>query len=125
MSETWRRAIKEVLIASLVITLFYLVATALAAVFIRAFVPADGVVVAVNWMIKCVGVFLGCAVFLHGERALFKGMASGVCAIVLSMLLFAAIGGGFRLNGFFLLELVVCALVGAVGALVGVKLHKD
>ena len=52
-------------------------------------------------------------------------MATGVVAAILSMLLFAAIGGGFRVNALFLVELIVCALLGAFGALVGVKLRKE
>ena len=125
MREKWLRAGRDVLVAALLITLFYLVATALAAVFIRAYVPPDGAVVAVNWVIKCVGAFLMSAVFLHGERALFKGMAAGALAALLSMLLFAAIGGGFRVNALFLVGLIVCALLGAFGALVGVKLRRE
>ena len=65
------------------------------------------------------------AVFLHGERALFKGMAAGTLAAVFAMLLFAAIGGGFRVNALFLVELIVCAVLGALGALVGVKLRRE
>lgn len=62
---------------------------------------------------------------LHGERALFKGMAAGTLAAVFAMLLFAAIGGGFRVNALFLVELIVCAVLGALGALVGVKLRRE
>ena len=125
MHDTWLRAAKQVLIAALFTTLFYLVATALAAVFIRAYIPPDGAVVAVNWVIKCVGAFLMSAICIHGERALFKGMAAGTLAAVFAMLLFAAIGGGFRVNALFLVELIVCAVLGALGALVGVKLRRE
>ena len=125
MREKCLRAGKDVLVAALLITLFYLVATALAAVFVRAYVPPDGAVVAVNWVIRCVGAFLMSAVFLHGERALFKGMAAGTLAAVFAMLLFAAIGGGFRVNALFLVELFVCAVLGALGALVGVKKRPE
>ena len=41
------------------------------------------------------------------------------------MLLFAAIGGGFRLNALYLVELLVCGALGGLGALVGVKLRKE
>ena len=41
------------------------------------------------------------------------------------MLLFAAIGGGFRLNALFLVELLVCGALGGLGALAGVKLRKE
>lgn len=123
--EGFGRVVKEVALAALFCTLFYLVATALAAVFVRAYAPADGAVLAVNWVIKCAGAFLFPLLFVHHGRAFFKGIAAGVAATLLAMLLFAAIGGGFRLNALFLVELLVCGTLGGLGALAGVKLRKE
>lgn len=123
--EGFGRVVKEVALAALFCTLFYLVATALAAVFMRAYAPADGAVLAVNWVIKCAGAFLFPLLFVHHGRAFFKGIAAGVAATLLAMLLFAAIGGGFRLNALFLVELLVCGALGGLGALAGVKLRKE
>ena len=123
MHEKRLRAVIEVLTAALATTLFYLIATALAAVFVRAYVPKDGVVVAVNWIIRCLGAFLLPALLLRGERLFFKGLAAGAAAAVLAMLLFAAIGGGFP-SALFLLELLLCALLAGCGALLGAKLHR-
>lgn len=123
--EGFGRVVKEVALAALCCTLFYLVATALAAVFVRAYAPADGAVLAVNWVIKCAGAFLFPLLFVHHGRAFFKGIAAGVAATLLAMLLFAAIGGGFRLNALFLVELLVCGALGGLGALAGVKLRKE
>ena len=123
--ENFGRAVREVALAALFCTLFYLVATALAAVFVCAYAPADGAVLAVNWVIKCAGAFLFPLLFVHAPRALFKGAAAGVCACVIAMLLFAAIGGGFRLNALFLVELLVCGGLGGLGALVGRKLRRE
>ena len=123
--EGFGRVVKEVALAALFCTLFYLVATALAAVFVRAYAPADGAVLAVNWVIKCAGAFLFPLLFVHHGREFFKGIAAGVAATLLAMLLFAAIGGGFRLNALFLVELLVCGALGGLGALAGVKLRKE
>lgn len=123
--EGFGRVVKEVALAALFCTLFYLVATALAAVFVRAYAPADGAVLAVNWVIKCAGAFLFPLLFVHHGRAFFKGIAAGVAATLLAMLLFAAIGGGFRLNALFLVELLVCGALGGLGAFAGVKLRKE
>lgn len=123
--EGFGRVVKEVALAALFCTLFYLVATALAAVFVRAYAPADGAVLAVNWVIKCAGAFLFPLLFVHHGRAFFKGIAAGAAATLLAMLLFAAIGGGFRLNALFLVELLVCGALGGLGALAGVKLRKE
>lgn len=123
--ENFGRTCREVALAALFCVLFYLVATALAAVAVRAYAPADGAVLAINWVIKCAGAFLFPLLFIHRGRAFFKGIAAGVCATLAAMLLFAAIGGGFRLNALFLVELLVCGALGGLGALAGVKLRKE
>ena len=55
--ENFGRTCREVALAALFCVLFYLVATALAAVAVRAYAPADGAVLAINWVIKCAGAF--------------------------------------------------------------------
>ena len=123
--QEFGRSVKQVVLSALFCTIFYLVATALAAILVRAYAPADGAVLAINWVIKCVGAFLFPLLFVHSGRALFKGIAAGLFATVLAMLLFAAIGGGFRLNALFLVELLVCGVRGGLGALAGVRLRKE
>ncbi len=123
--QEFGRSVKQVVLAALFCTIFYLVATALAAILVRAYAPADGAVLAINWVIKCVGAFLFPLLFVHSGHALFKGIAAGLFATVLAMLLFAAIGGGFRLNALFLVELLVCGVLGGLGALAGVRLRKE
>ena len=120
-----KRTIKEVLLAAVTAAVFYLFAAALFAVFFRACAPAQGVVTAVNWTLKAVGAFVFCMIFIHGGRALFKGMAAGALSAVLALLLFAAIGGGFRVTAWFLLELLLSAVMGGIGALIGVKTRKE
>lgn len=120
-----RRAVVEITLSVLFYALFCLVALALAAVFIRAYVPAAGVVSAINWVIKCVGSFLFPLIFVRRERALIKGAVAGVAGAVFTMLLFAIVGGGFSLTALFLAELVVCALLGGLGALAGMKLRRE
>ena len=122
--ENFARTCREVAFAALFCTLFYLVATAFAAIAVRAYAPADGAVLAVNWVIKCAGAMFP-LLFVHRCRAFFKGVAAGLLASLLAMLLFAAIGGGFRLNALYLVELLVCGALGGLGALAGVKLRKE
>lgn len=124
MDNSLRRAIVEVVLSTLFYALFCLVALAVAAVFVRAYVPSAGVITAVNWIIKCAGSFLFPLIFVRRGRALFKGIAAGVAGALVTMLLFAAVGGGFSLTAFFLVELLVCGALGGAGALVGVKLRK-
>lgn len=125
MPQAVRRAILEVVLCTLFYALFSLVALTIAAVFVRAYVPTAGVITAVNWVIKCTGSFLVPLLVLRGGRALVKGIASGVCGTLVTMLLFAAVGGGFSLSALFLAELAVCAVLGGLGALTGRKLRKE
>lgn len=118
-------AIGQTLLTAVIVTAFCLFALALFAVFVRAFAPSDGVITAVNWCIKCVGIFLFSLIFIKGERALFKGMATGGLSVLLTMLVFAIVGGGFHLTPFFLVELLIGLIVGGLGAICGAKLRKN
>ena len=124
MSE-WGKAVREVALSAAVCVIFYLIATALAAVFVRAYAPADGAVLAVNWVINAAGAVLLPLLSAPRGRAFSKASAAGIRAPVLAMLLFAAIGGGFRINAFFLVELLVCGALGGLGALVGTALRRE
>ncbi len=124
MREAHWRAVRQVALAAVAATAFYLFAAALFAVIIKAYAPAEGVIAAGNWGLKCVGAFVSSLIFVRAERALFKGMAAGISACLLSLLLFAAIGG-FHLTPLFAAELAVMALCGGGGALLGVKLRKE
>ena len=123
-NKVWA-AIGQTLLTASVVTVFSLLALALFAVFVRAFAPSDGVITAVNWSVKCIGIFVSCLIFVNGERMLFKGMAAGFLSVLLTMLVFGIIGGAFRLTPFFLIELLVGLVLGALGAICGAKLRKD
>ena len=120
----WRRAALEVVRTAFFTTVFSLFALALVAVFVRAYAPSQITITAVNWTVKCVGIFLICIFSIGRERALFKGLAAGVLSAVLTLFIFAAIGGGFHVDWLFLAEIVLCAACGGAGALIAAKLHK-
>ncbi len=115
---------KQIALAALFGTIFSLTALAVAAIFVKQFVLPQTTVTAIGWCVKCVAAFLSCALFIRGERAVPKGIGAGVSFTVLTLLLFAAIGGGFHIDGFFVLELAVCAILGGAGGLLGAKLRK-
>ena len=124
MNEFWKRASIETALAALSAVIFFLFSAAIFAVFVRAYAPSGVVITVVNQVLKCIGVFVFSLVFIKRERALFKGMAAGVLALLLGTLVFGLIGG-FRFSAFFLVELLLSALFGALGALCGGKLRKD
>lgn len=118
------KSIFRVCCAALAGAVFSLFCLSVFAIIVQAYALPQAAVTAVLWTVKCLSAFLSCLLFLGGERALFKGMGAGVLYSILTMLLFAAIGGGFGLGGFFALELLVSAILGGCGALVGAKLRK-
>ena len=124
MEGFWKRACVETLIASLSATIFFLFATALFAVFVRAYAPSEVTVTIVNQILKCAGIFVFTMIFVRKERALFKGAAAGVLALLIGTLIFGMIGG-FRITVFFLIELLLSIVFGGLGALTGGKLRKE
>ncbi len=118
------RAAAEVLKFCLFVALFCLLAETLFAVFIRAFSLSFGTITAVNWVIQAISCLLGGVLFIRRERALFKGLAAGFLAVLFTMLVFGMVGG-FYLNGFFPLKLLMGALFGGAGGLLGVKVRKE
>ena len=124
MENFWKRACIETGLAALTTTIFSLFAAALFAVFVRAYAPSGVTITIVNQILKCAGVFVCSLIFIRRERALFKGAAAGVLALLLTALIFGMIGG-FHAGVFFLLELLLAALFGGLGAICGGKLRKD
>lgn len=124
MEGFWKRACKETLLAALSAVIFCLFAAALFAVFVRAYAPSAVTVTIVNQILKCTGSFLFSLIFVRKERAFFKGLSAGALAFLFGTLIFGLIGG-FRITAFFLLELLLSALFGGLGALAGGKIRKE
>ena len=125
MEHSLRRAIIEIVLSTLFYALFCLVMMAIVAVFVRAYVPSAGVVTAVSWIVKCAGSFLMPLIFVRRGRALLKGAVAGIFGSLVTMLLFAIVGGGFSLTALYLVELLACGLLGALGALAGIRLRRE
>ncbi|MCI9503984.1 MAG: DUF3792 family protein [Clostridia bacterium] len=121
----WKRAVWEAAKAALSATAFCIIAEAIFALIVRACAPSQGMITAVNYLIKGLGIFVFSMIFIRRDRAFFKGLAAGFCSVFLTMFLFAAIGGGFHVGIWFLLELPLCVLLGGAGALLGAKFGKD
>ncbi len=122
--ETLKKAIKESGLAAICASAFCLFATALFAVFVRAYAPSEVTIAVVDRVILAAGVFLFSFVFVHRERALFKGAGAGALSFLLTVVIFGCIGG-FHFSAMLLADLLLCALFGGLGALLGVKLRKE
>ena len=121
----FKRAAWEITKAALLTAVFALFFEAIFAVIIRAASPSDILITAINWVVKCLAIFVFSLLCIRPERAFFKGLIAGFIAVFLTMFLFAAIGGGFHLSLLFLVELVLCTLSGGFGALLSGKLRKE
>ncbi len=124
MEGFWKRAAIETALAALSAVIFFLFSAAIFAVFVRAYAPSGGTITLIGQILKCAGIFVFSMIFIKSGRAVFKGAAAGVLALFLGTLVFGLIGG-FRLTAFFLLEILLSALFGALGALCGGKLRKE
>lgn len=122
--ETFKKAVKECGLAAALSSAFSLFAVALFAVFVRAYAPSDTTIAVVDRVILAFGVFLFSLLFVHRERALFKGAAAGLLSLLITTIVFGCIGG-FHFTPMFLIEVLLCALFGGLGALLGVKLRKE
>lgn len=121
----WKRAAWELTKTALLTAVFCLFFEAIFALVIRAATPSTILITAINWVVKCAAVFVFSLICIKRKRAFFKGLAAGLISVFLTMFLFAAIGGGFHLDILFLPELVLSALSGGLGALLGAKLRKE
>ena len=120
-----KRAAWELIKTALLTAVFCLFFEAIFAIVIRAASPSDTLITAINWVVKCLAVFVFSLLCIKRERAFFKGLLAGLISVFLTMFLFAAIGGGFHLNILFLPEILLSTLSGGLGALLGAKLRKE
>ncbi len=125
MEQKIKNAGKEVALAAVSATAFYLFAAAIFAVIVKHCTLSELSVAAVSWCLKGLGAFTFSLIFVHMGRAFFKGAAAGALFSVLALFLFAAIGGGFYLTALFPAELLFSAALGGLGAVLGVKLRKE
>lgn len=116
---------RQIALAAVSATLFCLFAASLFAAILRGGSCPQSVVSGVGWALKGLAAFCFSLLFIHRGGALGKGMIAGALFSALSLLLFALIGGGFEIDALFAAELLFTAVLGGLGALLGVKLRKE
>ena len=84
----------------------------------------NGVIKCVNQFIKIISIFLGCAFFVKGGMGLVKGLLLGVIFFLLITLIFSLFGGGLAIDLGFILDLLFCAVVGAISGVISVNVNR-
>lgn len=86
---------------------------------------SSGVIKPVNQVFKTLAIAGGGLLFIRGDKGLIKGVIYGVCAVLVTYLLFSLIGGSFSISWLFVLELLLGAAAGAISGVIAVNLKKS
>ena len=107
----WLNSLKAVVVS----LIFTMIAILIFALILKVFSLPNSVIKPVNYLIKCLSVFLGCYLSISEEKGILKGFITGAIIMLFSHLIFSLIGG-VSLTFSIIWELL---LGGAVGAITG------
>lgn len=79
----------------------------------------------VNQVFKIIAVALGSLLFIRGQKGYLKGAIVGLCTVILSYILFSAIGGSFKISWLFALEILISVAAGLVTGIIAVNVKKS
>ena len=78
----------------------------------------------VNQVFKILAIAGGGLLFIRGDKGLLKGAVYGVCAVLLTYLLFSIMSGSFSVSWLFALELFLGAAAGAISGVIAVNIKR-
>lgn len=107
--------------AAVVISLVFVLVFTL---IIQAASLSSAVIKPVNQVFKILAIAGGSLLFIRGEKGLVKGVINGVCAVLVTYLLFSIIGGSFSIRWTFIFELLLGAAAGAIAGVLAVNFKK-
>ena len=117
-----RDNIFQVIKATLAATIFSLVCVLIFSFIIGLFSLSADIIKPVNQVFKIIAIALGGILFIRGGRGLINGAIYGVCAVLVTYLLFAVISSSFAVSWLFALEIVLGAVAGAISGVIGVNI---
>ena len=85
----------------------------------------SGVIKAVNQFLKVIAIFIGCFFILKQGKGAIKGLLSGIIFTIILYLIFSLIGGSFNFGVSFIVDLLFCAIIGAICGIISVNVKKD
>ncbi len=117
-----RDNVLQIIKATLAAAIFSLVCVLIFSFIIGLFSLSAGIVKPVNQVFKIIAIAIGGILFIRGGRGLIKGAIYGVCAVLVTYLLFAVISSSFAVSWLFALEIVLGAVAGAISGIIGVNI---
>lgn len=119
-----KTAALQILKATCAAVVFSLVFVLVFTLIIQAATLTSAVIKPVNQIFKIIAIACGGLLFIRGDKGLVKGAVYGVCAVLLTYLLFSIIGGTFSISWLFLVEIVLGAAAGAISGVIAVNFKK-
>lgn len=101
--------------------LFSLLAVLIFAFIISVCSLDNSVIKPVNYLIKCIAVFLGCFFSIKGEKGLLKGVVFGTAISVVCYVIFSLISSSFSFSIMLLWEVLLGLCIGAVTGIIAVN----
>ena len=117
-----RDNVLQVLKATLAAEIFSLLCVLIFSFIIQLFSVSTDVIKPVNQVFKILAIALGGILFIRGGRGLFKGAVYGVCAVLVTYLLFSIISSSFAVTWLFALEIALGAVAGGISGIIGVNI---
>ena len=110
------------LLKAVVISILFSLLAVLLFAFIISVCSLDGVVIKpVNYLIKCLAVFLGCFFSIKGEKGLIKGALFGGVISIICYIVFSLISSSFTFSLTLLWDVLLGVSIGAVTGIVTVN----
>ena len=117
-----RDNVLQVLKPTLAAAIFSLLCVLIFSFIIQLFSVSTDVIKPVNQVFKILAIALGGILFIRGGRGLFKGAVYGVCAVLVTYLLFSIISSSFAVTWLFALEIALGAVAGGISGIIGVNI---
>ncbi|MBO5851901.1 MAG: TIGR04086 family membrane protein [Clostridia bacterium] len=110
------------LLKAVVISILFSLLAVLIFAFIISVCSLDGVVIKpVNYLIKCIAVFLGCFFSIKGEKGLIKGAVFGGVIAIICYTVFSLISNSFSFSLTLLWEVLLGIAIGAITGIIAVN----
>lgn len=119
-----KKAVLQIVKATCAAVIFSLAFVLVFTLIIQLASLSSAVIKPVNQIFKVIAIAVGGLLFIRGEKGLIKGLIYGVCAVLVTYLLFSAISGSFAVTAFFALEILLGGAAGAISGVLAVNIKR-